>query len=327
MSHNIKVSNSEVVVKRKNLISIYWDKKKQEIKYTLEEMKRKKMLYFFLAPYAAIFILFTVIPVVVSIGLSFTYYNVLEPPKFVGWSNYIRLFLNDDVFLIAVKNTLLFAAITGPIGYFASLIFAWLINELSPKIRAFVILVFYAPSISGQAYMIWTVMFSGDTYGYINGNLMKLGLLREPILWLEDPKYMLGVIMLIAIWMSMGAGFLAFIAGLQGIDKSLYEAGYVDGIKNRWQELWFITLPSMKPQLMFGAVMSISSSFAAAEITTSLAGFPSVDYAAHTVVNHLADYGGIRFEMGYASTIATVLFVFMIGTNKLVQHLLKKVGR
>ncbi len=291
------------------------------------DIVKHKVSYAFLAPYALIFITFTVIPVVISIYLSFTYYNILEPPKFQGLQNYIKLFLGDDIFLLAVKNTFVLAAITGPIGYLASLMFAWFINELPPKVRAFLILIFYAPSISGNVYMIWTVMFSGDTYGYMNSTLMKLGIIYEPIQWLTDPKYMLTVIMIVVLWMSLGTGFLAFVAGLQSIDRSQYEAGIVDGIRNRWQELWYITLPNMKPMLMFGAVMSITSSFAISDVTIALAGMPSVDYAAHTVVNHLIDYGSTRFEMGYASAIATVLFVTMIGCNKIVQNLLRKVGR
>ena len=293
----------------------------------LRQVKKNRISYLFIAPYMLIFTVFTVLPVVMSIGLSFTYFNILEPPKFIGWTNYINLLLADDVFLIAVKNTFLFAAITGPIGYMASLLFAWFINELPPKIRAFMVLVFYAPTISGQVYMIWSVMFSGDTYGYVNGFLMNLGIIREPIQWLTDPTYIMPVLIIVQLWLSLGTGFLAFVAGLQGIDTTMYEAGYVDGIKNRWQELWFITLPSMKPQLLFGAVMSITASFAVYEVNTALAGFPSTDYAGHTVVTHLMDYGNIRFEMGYASAIATILFLSMVGTNKIVQNLLKKVGR
>jgi len=188
------------------------------------------------------------------------------------------------------------------------------------------VLIFYAPSISGAVYMIWSVIFSGDAYGYINGFLIKLNIIREPIQWLTNPDQVMGVIILVVIWMSLGTGFLSFIAGLQGIDRSLYEAGYIDGIKNRWQELWFITLPTIRPQLMFGAVMSITSSFAVSDVTMQLAGFPSTDYCVHTVVNHLHDYGNIRFDMGYASAIASILFLVMLGCNMAVQKLLKKVG-
>jgi len=230
------------------------------------------------------------------------------------------------VFLKAVKNTFIMAAITGPIGYIFSFLFAWFINELPRYIRAVVTLVFYAPSISGAVYMIWAIIFSGDAYGYINGLLLNLGILDQPVLWLTDPRYMMPVMLIVILWMSLGTGFLAFIAGLSTIDVTLYEAGLVDGIKNRWQELWYITLPNMKGMLMFGAVMAITQSFGVADVTVALAGFPSTDYAAHTVVNHLVDYGSLRFEMGYASAIATLLFLTMIICNTLVQKALRRVG-
>ena len=304
----------------------YMNKKKKNFHIAMYKAKRSKTCYLFLLPYAVIFTLFYIVPVVMSICLSFTYYNVLETPRFVGLSNYIDLFLADDVFLTSVTNTFAIAAITGPLGYLASFLFAWFINELPRYIRAFAVLIFYAPTISGQVYLIWAIMFSGDAYGYVNSFLMKLGFINAPILWLTDPKYMMPVILLVILWMSLGTGFLSFVAGLQGVDQSQYEAGYVDGIKNRWQELWYITLPNMKPMLMFGAVMAITQSFGVYEVTMALAGFPSTDYAARTVVTHLFDYGSVRFEMGYASAIATVLFITMILCNKLIQSLLRKVG-
>lgn len=290
------------------------------------ELYVNRHYYILMSPYMILFFLFTVIPVVLSFLLSFFYFNVLEFPRFIGWDNYSRLFLNDDVFLISLKNTLLFAAITGPISYIACFVFAWIINELSPKVRAFMTLIFYAPSISGNVFFIWLIIFSGDSYGYLNGILMRVGILLEPIQWLQNEDYVLTIVIIVQLWLSLGTSFLAFIAGLQNIDPTLIEAGAVDGIKNRWQELWFITLPSMRPQLMFGAVMQITASFAVADISIALAGFPSVNYAAHTVVTHLMDFGTIRFEMGYASAIATVLFIIMVGTNKLTQKLLRKVG-
>ncbi|MCK0470998.1 carbohydrate ABC transporter permease [Halalkalibacter sp. APA_J-10(15)] len=291
-----------------------------------KELKRGKHYYILMAPYMIIFFMFTIIPVVISFGLSFFSFNMLELPKFIGWDNYSRLFLNDDIFMIALRNTFIFAAITGPISYIACFIFAWIINELSPKVRAFMTLVFYAPSISGNVFFIWLIIFSGDTYGYLNGFLMQAGFILEPIQWLKDEQYILAVVIIVQLWLSLGTSFLAFIAGLQTIDRSIIEAGAVDGIKNRWQELWFITLPSMKPQLLFGAVLQITMAFAVADISIALAGFPSVNYAAHTVVTHLMDFGTIRFEMGYASAIATVLFAIMVGTNMIVQKILRKVG-
>lgn len=279
-----------------------------------------------IAPFFLIFFTFTVLPVCLSLLVSFTNFNMLEFPKWVGWRNYAQLFVRDDVFLIALKNTLIFAAITGPVSYIACFVLAWIINEFPPKIRAFATLVFYAPALSGSAFIVWTLLFSSDSYGYINAFLLKWHLILEPILWLKTPKYILPIIIIVQLWLSLGTSFLAFIAGLQGLDKTLFEAGAIDGIRNRWQELWFITLPSMRPMLMFGAVIQITASFGVAEVATALAGFPSVKYAGHTIVTHLMDYGSIRFEMGYASAIATVLFAMMLGSNLIVRRLLAKVG-
>ena len=291
-----------------------------------KKAKRSKMCYVFLAPYAILFSLFVILPVISSIFFSFTYYNILEKPRFIGLSNYISLILEDDIFLIGIKNTLLIAVITGPLGYIMSFLFAWLINELPRWVRSVAVVVFYAPSIAGNCYVIFSVFFRGDAYGYVNAFLMKLGIIDSPILWFINPKYMLPICMLVILWMSLGTGFLSFVAGLQGVDRAQFEAGYMDGIRNRWQELWYITLPNMKPMLMFGAVMSITQAFGVCDVTMALCGYPSTDYAARTVVTHLFDYGYSRFEMGYASAIATILFLIMILCNKAIQSLLRRVG-
>ncbi len=287
---------------------------------------RNKASYFMIAPYFILFFFFTVLPVLMSIGLSFTYFNMLELPTFVGWKNYIKLFLEDDVFLISLKNTLIFAVVTGPVSYMLCLLFAWIINEFRGKLRAFLTLIFYAPSICGNAYLVWNLILTGDRYGYLNGILLKLDIINEAKLWMQTEKYILPVLIVVQLWLSLGTGFLSFIAGLQTVDKSMYEAAALDGVKNRWQELWFVPLPAMKPQLMFGAVMQITQSFAVADISINLAGNPSVNYAGATVVTHLLDYGSTRFDMGYASAIATILFLLMVGTNKLVQKILGRVG-
>jgi len=298
-------------------------KKEKSLKY---QIYKNRTSYIMLAPYFVLFFFFTVLPVIMSMLLSFTNFNVLEMPDFVGWKNYIKLFLEDDIFMISLKNTLLFAVITGPISYMLCLLFAWIINEFRGKLRAFLTLIFYAPSICGNAYVVWNLILTGDRYGYLNGLLLKYEIIDEAIIWMKTEKYVLPILIIVQLWLSLGTGFLAFLAGLQTIDKTLYEAAAIDGVKNRWQELWFVTLPAMKPQLMFGAVMQITQSFAVADISVNLAGNPSVNYAGATVVTHLLDYGSTRFEMGYASAIATILFLLMVGTNKLVQRLLRRVG-
>lgn len=313
-----KVSAQQAPKLRKDMTKWQW---------TLREMKIHKAGYFMVAPYYLIFMLFTVVPVVVSLLLSFTQFNMLEMPIFVGLDNYIRLLLDDDIFLKACSNTLIFATMTGPVSYLLCLMFAWFINELTPRIRAVVTLIFYAPSISGQVYLIWQTLFSSDQYGWVNGTLMKLGVISSPILWFQDTNYIMGLVIMVALWTSLGTSFLSFIAGFQVVDKSLYEAAAVDGIKNRWQELWYVTLPVMKNQMMFAAIMSITGSFGFGAVVTALCGFPSVDYAAHTIMHHLEDYGNQRWEVGYASAIATILFAIMIGANVLVNRMLSKVGK
>lgn len=283
--------------------------------------------YGFTIPYMLVFVTFTVLPVITSIIISFTDFNLMSMPNLVGFQNYITLFLEDTIFKTAFKNTLMFALITGPIGYILCYVFAWMINELRPRARAILTLLFYAPSIAGNMAGIWMLIFSGDSYGVLNGTLMKLGLIQEPIQWLSDVTTIPTVVIIVILWSSLGASFLAFIAGLQGVDRTLYEAGAIDGIRNRWQELYYITLPAMKPQLMFGAVMSISGSFGIGAQITGMVGFPSPDYVVHTLVHHLEDYGSARYEMGYASAIAVLLFVIMIVANKLIQKLIARVGR
>ena len=289
-------------------------------------MKNNKTAYFMLAPFLLLFIIFTVLPVVLSIFLSLTDFNMLQLPHFLGAANYMRLFLDDEIFILAIQNTLIFAAITGPVSYLLALLVAWFINELPPKIRAVVTLVFYAPSISGNAYLVWQTLFSSDSYGWANSILIKYGIITEPILWFKDADFVMPLCIVVALWTSLGTAFLSFIAGFQTIDRSMYEAAAVDGIKNRWQELWYITLPTMRPQLMFGAVLAITNSFGFGAIVDALCGFPSVDYAAHTIMHHLSDYGGARYEIGYASAIAVILFIIMFSSNIIVKKALSKVG-
>ncbi len=288
--------------------------------------KKHKYKYLMIAPFAFIFLVFTFLPVVISIILSFTSFDMVEAPELTGFANYVKLIVYDPIFLTAVKNTLVFAIITGPISYIMCFLFAWVVNDLPRIPRAIMTLVFYAPSISGNAYLVWKLLFSSDTYGWANAWMVKLGLTNEAILWLQTEGYIMPILIVVQLWLSLGISFLTFIAGLQNMDKSLYEAAAVEGIKNRWQELWYITLPSMKPQLMFGAVMQITSSLSVSQLSIDLVGFPSVNYAGHTILTHLHDFGNIRYELGYACTIAVILFFIMMICNVLVQKLLRKLG-
>ena len=297
--------------------------KQEQRRMTLISMKQNKAAYVMMLPFMLFFIVFTVIPVVLSLPVGFTDFNMVQFPKYVGLSNFTTLFLADKIFIESIRVTLVFAIFTGPVSYVLCFLLAWLINELHPKLRTLFTLIFYAPSMA-NVYTVWKLIFSGDTHGYLNSVLLDLGIITSPIQWLTDGSYVLAVTIVVQMWISLGAGFLALRAGFQNIDRSQYEAGAIEGIKNRWQELIYITIPSMGPQLMFAAVMQIVSSFTAGTVSQNLVGFPSTDYKAHTIMNHAYDYGWIRYEMGYASSICMILFIAMYFMNKLISKLLSK---
>ncbi|MBS5480392.1 MAG: sugar ABC transporter permease [Clostridiales bacterium] len=296
------------------------------VRTALRSIRKKKAAYLMIAPYMLIFLTFTVVPVIVSMVLSLTKYDVLQSPEFIGLRNYTNLFINDEVFGIAVRNTIIFALVTGLVGYALSFFVAWAINELNKMLRALLTFIFYAPTISGTVYTIWSVIFNGDMYGYANSLLLRLNIISAPIEWFTTDAYILPMIIIVQLWMSMGAGFLTLRAGMSSVDGQLYEAGAIDGVKNRFQELWYITIPQMAPHMMTAAVLQITSMFASSAVSTTLAGFPSTNYAGHLVMTHLMDYSSYRLERGYACAIAVLLFLFMIAINQTVLKFLRKVG-
>ncbi len=287
-------------------------------------MKQNGTTIVFLAPFTVLFFTFTILPILAAIVLSFTYFNMVSAPTWVGFSNYVRMFFDDKVFLIALRNTAIFAMITGPVSYILSFLIAWLINEFPRAVRTVLTLVFYLPSLAGNVYFVWTYIFSGDSYGLLNSILMKLAVITDPIQWLTDTNYMMTVVIVVILWLSLGTGFLSFVAGLQSLDRELFEAAAIDGLPNRFAELWYVTLPQMGPQLLFGAVMQISTSFAIGYECMNLTGFPSTDYETQTLVLHILDFGQVRFEMGYACAVAVVLFALMLIMWKVINKLLSK---
>ncbi len=295
-----------------------------KFRYTIKQMKRNAGVYGLIAPYFVLFLIFTVIPVIMSLPMGFTNFNMAEFPRWVGLDNFYALFLEDEVFLTAIENTLVFAVVTGPLSYFLCFILAWLINELPGPLKTIFTFVFYAPTLAGNIYTTWQLIFSGDTYGIANAYLIELGITNGAIQWLTDSNYIMGVLIVVQLWMALGAGFLAIRAGLQGIPRDRYEAGAIEGIKNRAQELIYVTIPAMGPQLLFAAVMQITSSFTAGDIGRFLTAFPTTDYAGHTIMTHAFDYGSIRYEMGYASAICFVLFAVMLVANWGIKKILGK---
>lgn len=290
------------------------------------QRKQYAISWFMLSFWLIIFVIFTLLPVLCSVVLSFTDYNMLQKPDWVGMDNYLRMLLEDEVFITAFKNTMIFAIITGPLGYILSFLVAWLINDLSDGTRTVFTLLFYSPTLAGNVYFVWLYIFSGDSYGLINGALLRLGILNEPIQWLTDPKYNMAAVIVVILWMSMGSGFLAFVAGLKQMNRTLFEAGALDGVRNRWQELYYITLPQMAPQLLIGAVLSISGAFAVGNQCSALTGFPSTDYSTHTLVLHILDFGYNRLEMGYASAVAVVLFLIMLVSWNAINRALSRLN-
>ncbi len=284
-------------------------------------------ILFMLAPFMIFFVIFVVVPVISSMILSFTSFDMVSNPIFVGIDNFKRLIVSDNVFITVFKNTIVFAVIAGPLGFLLSFVLAWLVNEFTPNVRTLLSFLFYAPALVGNALFIWQVAFSGDSYGYINSMLLSIGIITEPIVWLKTAEYLMPIIIIVQLWQSMGVSFLSNISGLQNVSRDLYEAGAIDGIRNRWQELRYITLPSMSHMLLFSAVMQIQSSFSVSAIAVTLAGYPSKGYAADTIVSYMADVATVKYEMGYASAIALILFILMATTRLLVGALLKLVEK
>ena len=276
---------------------------------------KKSTPYLFLAPYLILFLIFIIIPTVMAIGLSFTNYNAVQTPQFVGLTNYINLFTQDTIFLqYVLPNTILFAVIVGPVGYLLAFFLAWSLSQLPRLPRTILALIIYSPSMTMGVAMtvMWRVVFLGDQSGIANYVLTQLGVITEPIVWMLNTQYILPIVIIVALWSSMGVGFLAMLAGLLNINAELYEAGAIDGIKNRIQEVFYITIPSMKPQMLFGAVMSIVGAFQAGNIGVMLTGSnPTPGYAAQLMVNHIDDYGFTRYEMGYAAAVSVALLALI----------------
>ncbi len=280
----------------------------------------------FFTPYVILFVTFIIVPVIMAIILSFTYFNTIETPEYIGLRNYIELITRDEVFMqYVLPNTIKFVFIVGPVGYMMSFLLAWMLAQIPHRQRTVLAIVLYSPSMTAGIAMgvVWTVLFSGDSTGYLNSLLLNWGLVTEPIQFLTSPDYLMNIMIVVSLWGSMGVGFLAMLAGILNIDKTLYEAAYVDGLKNRWQEIFYITIPSMKPQMLFGAVMAVVGTFSVGAIGVQLSGAnPTPQYAGQLMVNHIEDFGFIRYLMGYASAVSVVLLIMIYGISKVTWSML-----
>ena len=279
----------------------------------------------FILPYAAVFLTFVVLLIVIAILLSLTYYDTVNMPRFVGLRNYITLFTQDTDFLqFAFPTTIRYALIIGPGGYALSFLLAWTLAQVPHRIRTVSAIIIYSPALTSGVLMtvVWRVLFSGDNRGYLNNVLLELGVINTPVQWLQDPTAIMTIMLFVGLWSSMGIGFLAMLSGILNINREIYEAAYIDGLKNRWQEVFYITIPSMKPQMLFGAVMAIVSTFNASGIATALTmSFPPPQMAGWLVVDHMNDYGFARFEMGYASAVSVVLLLIVVLFSRVAHKL------
>ncbi len=288
----------------------------------MEWRKREGSAYLFLAPYLILFTLFIVLPVGLSMLLSFSDFDSVNFPHWVGLKNYISLFTSDAVFMqYVLPNTLKFSLIAGPLGYILSFLMAWMLAQIPKRPRTVLALILYSPSMTSGVAMtvIWKVLFNGDQTGYLNSILLNWGFIREPIQWLQSTDWLMPVMILVTLWSSMGVGFLAMLAGILDVDQEMYEAGYIDGVRNRFQEIVYITIPSLKPQMLFGAVMAVVNTFQAGAIGVTLSGSnPTPQYAGQLALNHIEDYGFLRYEMGYASATSVVLLLLILVSSKAV---------
>ena len=272
--------------------------------------------YGFLSGYALMFIVFIVVPVLVAGLLSFTLFDTIQLPKFIGLKNYVTLLTQDDIFMkYVLPNTIEFAVIVGPGGYILSFMLAWMLAQLPKLPRTIMALILYSPSMTSGVAMsvVWLTIFSGDQNGYLNSLMLNYNLIQEPIQWLQSPQYLMPIMIIVTLWSSMGVGFLAMLAGILEINPEMYEAGSLDGISNRFQEIIYITIPSMRPQMLFGAVMAIVATFQAGAIGVTLSGAnPTPQYAGQLIVNHIEDYGFLRYEMGYAAAVSVSLLLMVL---------------
>ena len=286
---------------------------------------REGNAYGFIFAYAILFIVFIVVPVIVAFLLSFTFFDTIQFPTFNGLRNYIVLLTQDDIFMkYVLPNTIEFAVIVGPGGYALSFLLAWILAQLPHFPRTVMALILYSPSMTSGVAMavVWKTLFSGDQTGYLNSFLLSLRLIHEPIQWLQSPHYLMPIMIVVTLWSSMGVGFLAMLAGILEINPELYEAANLDGINNRFQEIIYITIPSMRPQMLFGAVMAIVGTFQAGAIGVTLSGSnPTPQYAGQLIVNHIEDYGFLRYEMGYAAAISVVLLLMVLAFTRFANRL------
>jgi len=277
------------------------------------------------APFIMLFAAFIIIPILMAIGLSFTDFNTIQMPNFVGLNHYVSILTDDQVFMeYALPNTIQFAIIVGIGGYILSFFMAWSLAQITKIPRTILAIILYSPSMTGGVMLsaVWRVIFDGDKVGLLNAFLLRLDAIQKPIVWLQDPTYLLPIMILVSLWSSMGIGFLAMLAGVLNVNRELYEAAYIDGVHNRFQEIRYVTIPAARPQMLFGAVMAIVGTFQNGSIGVMLTGAnPTPGYAGQLLVTHAEEHAFVRYEMGYGAAVSVLLLILVWGVSQLAKKL------
>lgn len=296
----------------------------------LEKHLNRHSVFYMQAPFVILFVLFIIIPVVIAIGLSFTDFNSIQKPNFVGLENYINILTNDNIFTkFAIPNTIIYSVIVGVGGYILSFFLAWSLAQIPKGPRTVMAIILYLPSMTAGIMLstVWQVFFAGDKVGYLNALLLKLDIIQSPIIWLSDSRYLMVIMILVSLWSSMGIGFLSMLAGILNVNRELYEAAYIDGVKNRIQEIIYITIPAIKPHMMFGAIMAIVNAFQNGSIGVQLSGAnPTPGYAGQLLVTHAEEYAFVRYEMGYSAALSVILLIIVWGVSQLSKKLFAEKG-
>lgn len=275
--------------------------------------------YLYISPWIIGFILLTIGPMIASLYFSFTRYNIVDPPQWIGLQNYKKLLFDDPIFWQSVKVTLYFAVLSLPSSLVLGFILAILLNQKIPGVNLWRTIYFLPSVLSGVAVtLLWVILFNPQI-GVVNAVLETIGI-KGPG-WFADPDWALPALVIMGLW-GVGQNMIIYLAGLQGVPSDLYDAAKVDGA-GAYQRFVNVTLPMMSPVLFYNLVLGLIGTFnyftqayvASGAVTKEMGG-----PVRSTLVYNLYLYqNAFRYnEMGYASAMAWVLFVIVLGLTALV---------
>jgi len=283
------------------------------------KLKNTLIAWTFILPNFIGFALFTMVPVVASFVLAFMSWDAFTPPSFIGLANFIRLWSDDNVH-IAIRNTFYYTVGTVPLTLAASLFLAILLNNAVKGMGFFRTAIFFPfiTSVVAVAF-VWNMMFH-PTMGPINSFLRSIGIANPPG-WTAASAWAMPAIILVSVWRFMGYYMVIYLAGLQSIPKTLYEAAEIDGA-SPWKRFFYVTLPMLRPTTFFVIVMLTINCFRVFDLIQVMTqGGPG--RATTVIVHQLYHSAFVRFNFGYASAIALVLFFIVIGVT-IVQFMIGK---